>query len=109
MVEDVLDIELAGVDRLLHRADIHLGIITREDIVEAALRQPHVERHLAALESGDADARTRLGALLAPPRGLAEPRTDAAANADAALARTLVILDLIELHVSALAFAFVAQ
>ena len=45
--------ELAGVDQLLDRAQVHLGIILGEDVVEAALRQPHVERHLAALEAGD--------------------------------------------------------
>src|SRR5579884_3216995 len=64
MVECALDVELAGVDRLLDRADVHLGIVAREDVVEAALRQPHVERHLAALEAVEADARARLGALL---------------------------------------------
>ena len=53
MVERALGVELAGIDRLLDRADVHLGIIAREDVVEAALRQPHVERHLAALEAGD--------------------------------------------------------
>src|SRR3954451_19368601 len=88
VVERALDIELAGVDRLLDRADVHFGIIAREDVVEAALRQPHVERHLAAFEAGDRHARARLGALLAAPGGLAETRTDAAPDAHAAFART---------------------
>src|SRR5678816_4954140 len=65
MVERALDIELSGIDRLLDRADVHLGIVLGEDVVEAALRQPHVERHLAAFEAVDADARAALLALLA--------------------------------------------
>ena len=109
MVERALDIELAGIDRLLDRADVHLGIVLGEDVVEAALRQPHVERHLAALEAGDRHARARLGALLAAPGGLAEARADAAADAHAALARALVVPEFVEFHGLALAFAFVAQ
>src|SRR5205085_12474329 len=108
MVERALDIELAGIDRLLDRADVHLGIVLGEDVVEAALRHPHVERHLTALKAGDRHARTRLGAFLAATGGLAEPRADAAADANARLTRALVILEFVELHVRALAFAFVA-
>ena len=40
---------------------------------------------------------------------LAEPRADTAADAHAALARAFVVLDLVEFHGRALAFAFVAQ
>src|SRR6476661_5134369 len=109
MVERALAIELAGIDRLLDRADVHFGEVFGEDVVEAALRQPHVERHLAALEAGDADARARLGALLAAAGGLAESRADAAADAHAALPRALVIPEFVEFHVPALAFAVVAQ
>src|SRR5436190_5210456 len=109
MVERALDVELAGIDRLLDRADVHLGIVAGEDVVEAALRQPHVERHLAALEAGDRHARARLGALLAATGGLAEPRADAAADADPALTGTLVVTKFVEFHGLALAFAFVAQ
>src|SRR6185369_4152972 len=109
MVERALDIELAGIDRLLHRADVHLGIIAGEDVVEAALRQPHVQRHLAALEAGDADARARLGALVAAASGLAFAGADSAADTHAALTGALIVLEFVELHVPALAFAFVAQ
>src|SRR4051794_4130451 len=98
MVERALDVELAGIDRLLHRADVHFGIIAREDVVEAALRQPHVERHLAAFEAVDRHARARLGALLAAARGLAEPRADAAADANAALAGALVVTKFVQFH-----------
>src|SRR6476469_9406231 len=98
MVERALAIELAGIDRLLDRADVHFGEVLGEDVVEAALRQPHVERHLTAFEAGDADTRACLGALLATAGGLAEAGTDTAADADAALARALVILEFVELH-----------
>jgi hypothetical protein len=86
MVEQLLGVELAGVDQLLDGTEVHLGIILGEDVVEAALRQPHVERHLAALEALHGDARAALLALLAAARGLAQARTDAATDADAALA-----------------------
>src|SRR5207253_11078741 len=99
MVERGLDVELAGVDRLLHGADVHFGIIAREDVVEAALRQPHVERHLAAFEAGDADARARLGTLLAAAGGLAETRADASADADTRLTRAFVVFDFVQFHV----------
>src|SRR6185369_10687287 len=99
MVERALDVELAGVDRLLHRADVHLGIVAREDVVEAALGEPHVERHLAALEAGDRHARARLGALLAAAGGLAEPRADAAPDPHAALPGALVVTKIVEFHV----------
>src|SRR3546814_7324288 len=77
MIDRALGVELLGVERLLDRAKVHLGIILGEDVVEAALRQPHVERHLAALEAGDRDALTALLALLAAPAGLALARADA--------------------------------
>src|SRR5690348_5731218 len=35
MVERALNVELAGVDRLLDRTDVHLGIVASEDVVEA--------------------------------------------------------------------------
>jgi hypothetical protein len=40
--------------------------------------------------------------------GLAQARADAAADTDAALAGTIVIAEIVELHGRALAFAFVA-
>src|SRR5215207_9441666 len=81
MVERALGVELAGIDRLLDRADVHLGIILGEDVVEAALRQPHVQRHLAAFETEDRHARTAGLALLATAGGLALARADAAPDA----------------------------
>jgi hypothetical protein len=101
MVDRCLGVELAGVDRLLDRAEIHLGIILGEDVVEAALRDPHVERHLAALEAEDGHAGAALLALLAAAGGLAEPGADAAADADARLAGALIVarsLSFMSLH-----------
>ena len=110
MVDHALGVELAGVDQLLDRAQVHLGIVLGEDVVEAALRQPHVERHLAALEALDGHARAALLALLAAAAGLALARADAASDADAALAGARIVADVVEFHVmSALAFAFVAH
>src|SRR5438105_2859160 len=37
VIERGLLVELAGVDGLLHRTDVHLGVVAREDVVEAAL------------------------------------------------------------------------
>src|SRR6478672_8412915 len=102
MVERALGVELAGVDHLLDRAQVHLGIILGEDVVEAALRQPHVKRHLAALEASDRDARARLGALLSAARGLAQARADATADANATLTGALVVTKFVEFHVVAL-------
>src|SRR5512147_3252859 len=99
MVERALGIELAGIDRLLDEAEVHLGIVLGEDVVEAALRDAHVERHLAAFEPGDRHAGTRLGALLAAARGLALARADATADAHAALAGALIVTEIVEFHV----------
>src|SRR3546814_2738593 len=99
MIDRALGVELLGVERLLDRAKVHLGIILGEDVVEAALRQPHVERHLAALEAGDRDALTALLALLAAPAGLALARADAASDADFPVAGTFVVTDVVQFHV----------
>ena len=88
---------LPGVDHLLDRAQVHLGIILGEDVVEAALRQPHVERHLAALEALDRDARAALLALLAAAGGLALARADAASDAHAALAGAGIVAEFVDL------------
>ena len=53
---------------------------------EAALRQPALQRHLAAFEADLVEtARARLLALVAAARGLAQARADAAADAAAVL------------------------
>ena len=105
MIDDLRTVELLGVDELLDHADVHFRVVLAERIVEAALRQAHVQRHLAAFEALDGNARTALLTLLAAAAGLALARADAPADADPALACAVVVADIIQFH-SALAFAF---
>ena len=59
-------IELAGIDRRLNLAEIDFVELARERrIARAALRQPPMQRHLAAFKALDAHARTRGLALAA--------------------------------------------
>src|SRR5262245_33530013 len=67
-----LGLQLALVDRPLNPAEVDLGEVVGEEIVEAALRNTHVERHLTAFETMDRDARAGLGTLHAAPTGLAD-------------------------------------
>src|SRR3954467_8093135 len=99
MVERALGVQLASVDHLLDRAEIHLGIILGEDVVEAALRQPHVQRHLAALEAGYGHALTAGLALDATARGLALAGADAAADPHAGLAGAIIVAEFVQFHV----------
>ena len=55
------------------RAEIELVVLLGEDIVEAALRQTPMERHLAAFEALDGDAGASLLALDALPEVLPSP------------------------------------
>jgi hypothetical protein len=68
-----------------------------------------MQRHLAALESLDAHARSRGLALAAAAAGLAHARADAAADALALLARTRPVGKLIELHDAVLILFAVAD
>src|SRR5262249_7532442 len=70
----------------------------REDVVEAALGQAAVQRHLAAFKTLDAHAGARGLALSATARGLALAGADAAADAHALLARARIVGDIAELH-----------
>ena len=106
LVDRRLGVELAGVDRLLDRAQVHLGIILGEDVVEAALRQPHVQRHLTAFKAVDRNARTRLLTLLAAAGGLALARTDAASDAHPALAGAIVVTKIVKLDSHCTRFRF---
>src|SRR5690606_1808230 len=65
VIDHGLGIELACINELLDETQVHLSVILGENVVEATLRDPHVQRHLAAFEALDADARARLGTLLA--------------------------------------------
>src|ERR1043165_666209 len=100
-------IELAGIDCGLHAAEVHLVQLELERLVEAALRQPPVQRHLTALETLDADARARRLALAAAAAGLALTRADAAPDARAVLARSGPVGDLVEFHCTVLVLSFV--
>ena len=99
VVDQLLAVELALVDELLDHAQVHFGEVLAERVVEAALRQTHVQRHLAALEALDGDAGTALLALLAAAAGLALARTDAPAHADATMAGAFVVADVVKFHV----------
>src|SRR3546814_9631325 len=79
-IDRLAGIQPAGVDGALQAADVHHLEIAREDVVEAALRQAPVQRHLAALEALDGHAGARLLALVAVARGLALAGADAAAE-----------------------------
>ncbi len=98
VIDHRLGVERLGIDQLLDHAEVHDREILGENVVEAALRQAHVEWHLATLEAVDGDARARLGALLAATGGLALARADAAPDAHPALAGTIVVLDFVQFH-----------
>src|SRR5512133_2591760 len=70
-VDGALGVEQLGIDRLLDAVEVDLGEVEPEDIVEAALRQAPMDRHLAALEALDAHAGARGLALAAATGGLA--------------------------------------
>src|SRR4051794_32063672 len=89
-------IELAGIDRGLHAAEIDLVQLQLERrVLEAALGQPAMQRHLAALETLDAHARARSLALATAAAGLAGARSNTAAYAAAILARALPVGDFV--------------
>src|ERR1700722_14873119 len=64
-------VERLGVDRPLIAIEVDFGEFQPEDIVEAALRQAPMQRHLTAFEALDAHARARGLALAAAACGLA--------------------------------------
>ena len=67
-VDGLVGVDQLGVDRVLQPVEIDLGEVEPEDVVEAALRQAPMQRHLAAFEALDAHARTRGLALAAAAR-----------------------------------------
>ena len=85
-IQTLLD-ERHGINRraileAVQAANIDLGERLCPDILEAALRQTTVERHLAALKTGaDTAARAGLLPLHAAAGGLAHAGADAAADA----------------------------
>src|SRR5215467_6036354 len=98
-IDRAAGIELAGIDRRLHALKVDLvELFGERRVLEAALGQAPVQRHLAALETLDPHARARGLALAAAAAGLAGTRADAAPDAGAALARPRPVGELIELH-----------
>src|SRR5262249_42696724 len=65
----------------------------------AALGHTHVQRHLAAFEAVDLRAGTRLGALHAASRRLAETGGRAAADLELELVCARIVADFVQLHV----------
>ncbi len=91
--------EASGIDRLLQTPEIDDLVVLPEDlVVEAALRQPAMQRRLAALEAVDRDAAARGLALAAAPRCLALARADAAPDPLCPVMRARIVPDLVELH-----------
>src|SRR5215831_10923023 len=97
-VDRILGVESAAIDRSLDAVEVHHVEFKREDIIEAAFRQPPMQRHLAAFEALDAHACARGLALAAATAGLALPGPDAAADTHAPLAGPRIVGNLIELH-----------
>src|SRR5690606_21159807 len=92
------DIELAGVGRRLDALQVDLGILAARHVLEAALRQAPEDRHLAAFEAVDRNAGTGRLAFTTATAGLALGRTDAASDADPALASAGIVPEFVELH-----------
>src|SRR5690606_19120482 len=97
-IDGRLGVELLGIDRSLDTAVRNGDVFRCKDVVEAALRQATIDRHLAALEAVDGNAGARLLALDAATTGLALAGTDTATDADTVLGGTVVIFDFVQFH-----------
>src|SRR5262249_17054320 len=92
-------LELAGVDGGLDAAKIDLVELDgKGGVLEAALGQPPVQRHLTALKSLNPNARARGLALAAATASLAGARADAAPDARGLLAGARTVGEFVELH-----------
>ncbi len=98
LVDRPRGVQPAVVDGLLQSAQVDRHVRLAEEIVEAALGQAPIKRHLAALETLDGDAAARFLPLLAAARGLARARANASAHALTFLARAGIIGKLVQLH-----------
>src|SRR3569623_175797 len=96
-VDRALGIDLLVIDGFLQAVQVHFRQFDAEDVVESALRQAAMQRHLAAFKTLDAHARTRGLALAAAAGLLAFAGPNATADAHALLARAFVVGALIEL------------
>src|SRR6266849_9426676 len=79
-VDRILGVECPAVDCRLDAVEVHHVEFKSEYVIEAALRQPPMQRHLAAFEALDAHARARGLALAAAAAGLAFAGADAATD-----------------------------
>src|SRR5690606_1165275 len=95
-------IDDAGIHRLLNAAQIDLVILSPERLVEPALRQPPMQRHLAALESVQRHTRTGPLPFDAAAGCLAFSGSDSAPDAFAKLSRSRIVLEIAELHLAVL-------
>jgi hypothetical protein len=92
-------VDLFGVQALKIRQG-DLGVVLRAQRLEAALGQAALQRHLAAFEAHLVEATgTRLLALVATSRGLAQPRADTATDAPPRALGAGRRFDRIEFHV----------
>src|SRR5262249_21649126 len=90
--------ELAGIDRLLQPVEIDHHVVEPVGFVEATLRQPAVERRLAALEAVEGDPGAGGLTLAAAGAGLALARADAPADALGPVMGAGIVADFVELH-----------
>src|SRR5690606_5695645 len=97
-VDRLARIKATSIDSALQIAERDLVELVAAARAEAALRQAPMERHLATLEAADRNARTRGLALAAAAARLADAGADAAADPDARLTRTGIVLDVVEPH-----------
>src|SRR5262249_57094904 len=89
-------IEPARVDRRLNLAEIDFVELARERrIAKASLRQPPMERHLAAFKAFDARTGARGLAFAAAAAGLSRAGADAAPDARAFLPRARTISEFV--------------
>src|SRR5262249_28167149 len=79
-VDGIVDVERPAINRRLNAVEVHHIEVKGEDVIEAALRQPAMQRHLAALEALNAHACSRGLALAAATAGLALSGPDAATD-----------------------------
>src|SRR5580765_5755146 len=93
------DVDLADA-QLLQIGQADLGVELQQVRLETALRQATLQRHLAAFEADlVVAARTRLLALVAAARGLAQTGADATTDAATRLLGAFARLDGVEFHV----------
>src|SRR5271156_774051 len=98
-VECAIGSQFTTIERRLQTPEIHnLEILPENLVVEAALRQPAMQRRLAALKAVQRHAGARRLALAAARRSLALARADAAPDPFGAVMRPGIVPDLVELH-----------